>query len=228
MATLYSPSVVMDGLILYLDAANSKSYSGSGADWNDLSKKDYNGTLINSPTYTAVPGYFTFNGSTQYATSPVSTQLGNTDYTIEFLLKVSSTSANYGILKWGSSPFNSLGKGIELRFQTNLLEYTIADGTGAGIRTTYSFTDIADDTYRHFTITQVAQGTVTIYVDGVSIKTGSYSGESSFTDTYTMWIARGNDGYLNGLISYLKIYDRVLSTDEIEQNFQGARGRFGI
>jgi hypothetical protein len=37
MATRYSPAIVTSGLVLCLDAANRKSYSGTGTTWTDLS-----------------------------------------------------------------------------------------------------------------------------------------------------------------------------------------------
>ena len=47
MANLYGPRIVTDGLVLNLDAGNSKSYPGSGSTWYDLSDNSVNGTGIN-------------------------------------------------------------------------------------------------------------------------------------------------------------------------------------
>jgi len=46
------PRIVTDGLVLYLDAGNSKSYPGSGNTWYDLSGNNFQGELVNTPTYT--------------------------------------------------------------------------------------------------------------------------------------------------------------------------------
>ena len=64
MATRYSPAIVTSGLVLCLDAANRKSYSGTGTTWVDLSGTDNNFTIVNSPIYSA--NEFILNGSTQY------------------------------------------------------------------------------------------------------------------------------------------------------------------
>jgi hypothetical protein len=53
MALSHSPSIITNGLVLCLDAANPKSYPGSGTTWNDLSGNGNNGTLRNSPSYSA-------------------------------------------------------------------------------------------------------------------------------------------------------------------------------
>ena len=88
MATIYNPNIVTDKLVFCLDAANTKSYPGSGTDWKDLSSQGNNGTLTNSPTY--VPnsngGYFDFDGTNDYINAntalPDSFFLGNS--TISF------------------------------------------------------------------------------------------------------------------------------------------------
>jgi hypothetical protein len=51
MSFNYSPKIVTDGLVLYLDAANTKSYVSGSTVWNDLSRSGYNGTLTNGPTF---------------------------------------------------------------------------------------------------------------------------------------------------------------------------------
>jgi len=47
LALSHSPSIITNGLVLCLDAANSKSYPGSGTTWTDLSGNGNNGTLVN-------------------------------------------------------------------------------------------------------------------------------------------------------------------------------------
>lgn len=53
MGIAYNTSIVRDGLLLHLDAANVKSYPGSGTTWNDLSGKGSNGILVNGPVYSS-------------------------------------------------------------------------------------------------------------------------------------------------------------------------------
>jgi hypothetical protein len=56
MAFNYSPKIIQDGLVLYLDAANTKSYPTTGTTWTDLSRSGNNGTLINGPTFNSGNG----------------------------------------------------------------------------------------------------------------------------------------------------------------------------
>ena len=53
MALAHSPRIITDGLVLCLDAGNTKSYPGSGTAWSDLSGQGNNGTLTNGPTYSS-------------------------------------------------------------------------------------------------------------------------------------------------------------------------------
>ena len=64
MATNYNPSIVTDGLQLCFDAANPKSYPGSGTTWYDLSGNDKHGTLLNEPSFSSDKGgCFVFDGT---------------------------------------------------------------------------------------------------------------------------------------------------------------------
>ena len=47
MGTKYNPSIVRDGLVYYLDAANTRSYSGSGSTAYELKLSGIGGTLVN-------------------------------------------------------------------------------------------------------------------------------------------------------------------------------------
>ena len=83
MAISRGPKLVTNGLSLYLDAANSSSYSGTGSTWYDVSGNNRNATLFNTPTYsTTNAGIFTFDDTSfEYATVP---NIGSlTNFTID-------------------------------------------------------------------------------------------------------------------------------------------------
>ena len=65
------PNIVYNGLVLYLDAANSRSYPGSGTNCSDLSANKVSGTLIGGTTYSSANnGNFVLNGTSSYITLP--------------------------------------------------------------------------------------------------------------------------------------------------------------
>jgi hypothetical protein len=67
MAYFHSPRIVTDGLVLALDAANTKSYPGSGTTWSDLSGNSNNGELVNGITYDDTNlGSLVFDGVDDY------------------------------------------------------------------------------------------------------------------------------------------------------------------
>jgi hypothetical protein len=64
MGIAYNPRTITDGLVLCLDAANSKSYPGSGTTWTDLSGLGNTGTLVNGVGYSGDNlGSLSFDGS---------------------------------------------------------------------------------------------------------------------------------------------------------------------
>ena len=93
MGLSHSPRIVTNGMSLCLDAGNRRSYPGSGTTWSDLSGRNNNGTLINSPTITN--GSFLLNGSSQYVTVPTSTDwsFGLNDFTIDMWIYPTSYSS---------------------------------------------------------------------------------------------------------------------------------------
>ena len=61
------PNVVYNGLVLYLDAANNKSYVSGSTSWNDLTSNQNVGTLTNGPTFnTGSGGSIVFDGVDDY------------------------------------------------------------------------------------------------------------------------------------------------------------------
>ncbi len=68
MSVYGGPDIVTNGLVLHLDAANSKSYLGSGTTWNDLSGNGNNATLTNGPSFSnSNRGSIVFDGTNDYA-----------------------------------------------------------------------------------------------------------------------------------------------------------------
>jgi hypothetical protein len=119
MALAHSPSIVTSGLVLCLDAANPKSYPGSGTTWTDLSGNGNNGTLVNGPTYSSVNGgSIVFDGSndyisTAYSIGTVSQQsiscwISKTNLQYSLIL-ASSASLYYGLEIYPTTIYVNIG-----------------------------------------------------------------------------------------------------------------------
>lgn len=235
MAGRYSPKIVTDGLVLLLDAGNRKSYPGTGSTWFDLSGNGYHFTLYNSPAFSSsdAQGSFTFvPASSQYAsypTFPLSFSEGS--FTIGITCYYTSVSTNDGLLMCSdNNAFNTGGFGLEMRFRNGgpMLEYTVSDGVGTGIRLQASPVGGWSGRWSTIWVRHNAQATALLYDKASLVQTASYSGEVSSTNKYNLNLGVGPNSYFSGRISTFHVYNRVLSGDEILQNHAALSGRFGL
>ena len=86
MSIAAGPSIVTSGLVLDLDAANPRSYPGSGSVWYDVSGNGNNASLYNI-TYSS--GYLIFNGTTGYGLVSNNVSPGTGNFTVSCLLYTS-------------------------------------------------------------------------------------------------------------------------------------------
>src|SRR6056300_874544 len=85
----YGPKITTDGLLLALDAANSKSYPGTGTTWFDMSGNSRNATM--NGTMSIANGYATL-GTGNYATVPHDSTISSEIF--------GSTSDNVTLISW--------------------------------------------------------------------------------------------------------------------------------
>ena len=232
MAISYNPIIVRDGLVLALDAANPKSYPGSGTTWFDLSGAGNHFTLFNSPTHTA-NRWFTFNGSTQYARSSsvidmstykyVTVEIGIRNITIgvgmawEHTADWNSNAGGFGLYHnsqggaqvsgWHHTNHNTYGS----------LNYQLDTNTTWNVHTNV-FSRVVDTTGR------------LAYGNGQLLATGSTTSASSvFANSFFHIATRGgSSAFSNSEISFIRIYNKKLSAEEVIQNFNANRARYGI
>ena len=241
MGISYNTSIVNSGLTLYLDSANIKSYPGSGSTWTDLSGNGNNSTLTNSPTFSPATngGAFTFNGTTNYislanpqasAQTPLTgygfTGASNSTFTLEIWIKTSQIA--------GSSFFNA--PGLISRdsgdIYSNLTLYNgyvyFVHYGGAWLGNLKSTTMVSNNVWHQVVYVNNSNATGSIYIDGTVEVTGSSTVDpgSYFAPNNIGWGYSGQ--YFSGSVGSVKFYSRVLSPDEISQNFNALRGRYGL
>ena len=187
MSYKYGPSIVTDGLVFYVDAANRQSYSGTGNDWNDL-KGTYDSTLANNPVYSATNGgNIDFDGSDDRVDVPMSdvyTYMTGS-WTISYWIKTTQTSygSPFGVSSGatGAADFYSEAFSVTLNSDNfgNVSGYTrvfLRDrgplGNGSGLATCrFSFPCGSNDGDWHnvvITYNNTSTPQSTAYVDGVS------------------------------------------------------------
>lgn len=228
MATYYSPKLVTSGLVCYLDAANPKSYVGSGTSWTDISNTGNNGTLTNGPVFgSAYAGGILLDGVNDYVPiTLVSNTVRPTNATVHFAVKL---------------PAYSGGQRCILSYRDGISGGQLYIGkASAGIFCYYNswnnagFTvgNIADNSIAVVTIALDATNTtVTTYVNGAVAGSGTRTGwiSGSYNTSLSLgYDPGGTNEYCTGSMYFFAHYNRVLSNAEIVQNYNAAKTRFGL
>ena len=221
MATFYSPRMITNGLVFFVDAANTRSYPGSGTSWYDLSGNGNTGTLTNGPTFSSTNGgMIVYDGSNDYIdTGKTASNLGIYDANYTFYCWVYPTDLTSDRTMFGTDQ-TSTRMGLHLVFRSGAIyQGHYASDFSAGSVSTNTWYNIA------YTYTQ-SSGTATIYKNGVSQGSGTIS---SFIGTTNILLGRWAGGYtFSGNGAVYGIYNRALTATEISQNFNAIRTRFGI
>ena len=238
MGIAYNPRIVTDGLVLALDAGNSKSYPGSGTSWNDLSGQGNNGTLVNGPTYSSANGgSLVFDGVNNYIgiTNNDLYKFSNTQaFSLNLWVRCTATTGAPVILAFALTGGRGYYFTIDVNaLRTNAFFFDYWDGSSfRGIQGTNN--SITMNTWVMLTATSASNNVndMKVYQNGVLT---SYTDRGTGTpntinyDTLPMRIgAREDGGYFTGNISQVSIYNRALTASEIQQNFNATRSRFGI
>lgn len=215
MTTSYSPLIVTDGLVMYLDAANPKSYPGSGTTWTDISRNGNNFSLVNGPTFNSANlGSIVFDGVD--------------DYSINANFKYSPFT--YDIYFKGGSGYISrlfgYGWGLYVNSPGQLAVWV---DTNTSHRSTT--TNIAYDSSLITNITIVfANSAFSLYKNGTFLQTVATPGSSVYSTTTQFTIGADTiaSSLFTGNIYLAKMYNRALTSAEITQNFTSTKTRYGL
>ena len=226
MGLSHSPKIVTNGLVLALDAANNKSYPGSGTSWNDLSGNNSNGTLTNGPTFsTGNLGSIVFDGVDDYASFPttLSTYPGtitgwfNSTNSGQILTITDTTDWHGWIISTSNTDIN--------------LNVVAGIGTDSNVSVSNSTTGFRFFSARLVSATSrfidtVISGNITSTQNTVS-RNPTGLDNLNLARNGGMWAAQ-YPAYLSGKISNILIYNRVLSVNEILRNYNATKSRFGL
>lgn len=214
----YTPDIIRNNLVLYLDAGEPSSYSGSGTSWNDLSGNGNNMTLTGSPTFSSSNGgVLQFNGSTQYG-SLTSLNYSTATYTIVAAARysgatrgrvITSVSNNWLFGHWSGTTENFYAEG-----------WVTAVGGG-----------VNDTNWRIYAATENYSLDERSFYVNATITSGagkSSSGSQGFNGLSIGRWAFNNTEYSTCEVSFILVYNKILSDREIKQNYEAMRGRFGL
>lgn len=213
MGLSHSPKIVTNELVLCLDAANPKSYPGSGTTWTDLSGRGNNGTLTNGPTYSSTNGgSIVFDGTNDYGTSSFATTSGQAVTYCGWLYSTETVATYRNFVDSGSTlPMIWWNTSGQIEFDTGG-NYT----TPAVYRNQWVYVALSKPS---------GSSSASYYVNGVLVGSGSAYTTPALTPS---WFNRGGGQTWKGNCSVIQAYNRALTAAEIQQNFNAFRGRYGI
>ena len=251
-------SVVEEGLVLHFDAADNSSYFGSGTTWYDISRDDYddNGSITGA-TYvenTLYPerSYFNFDGTGDYVSFDITDSLfGNpTTVTVEMLaqLTIDETASDqngYLLFSWGN-PQYSVWTGQKVANLPPALGYTTANSDLYGLTKEQvddlqlnrdgasEPEDVLPGQWKHYIFEMRSDVSYTnnkIYVNGIEQSLSQVVGTENISNrTFNLGSGKiSNDVYEMPMeLSFFRVYNRALTQEEINTNFEEVRDRFNL
>jgi hypothetical protein len=233
MALSHSPSIITNGLVLALDAANPKSYPGSGTTWTDLSGNGNNILIVNSPIFS--DNEFTLDANSYFAASDNFMGTTNsTNVSYSFFMKFNwGTPIGYKtIFGFQQSNFDRVANFV-LNTNTSNLEFDLRNA-GTANRNIFQYNM---STYANQTVLisyTFNNGEHKLYINSNLVSTQSHS-----LTTFPTW-STGAGGFCvgnnlasarfleEGTFSHMVVYLKTLTPQEIQQNFNALRSRFSI
>ena len=229
-----SNSIISNGLVMHLDAANTASYPGSGSTWTDLSGNGYNGTLTNGPTFSSLNGgSIVFDGSDDVAAFGDILNMGLNSWTLSCWVKINDGSGLAGII--GKTSYRGYVGRYSFYIENNDLHAFFQPDINYSVTTPIA--PYLDNRFHNLVMTIDRTSMMYFYIDGVSVGTPlNVSGVSninlnSSTDNFYIGSYGSNNGqspqyFLNGNVSQVSIYNRALTVAEVIQNYNALRPRF--
>ena len=218
----YQAPIVTDGLVLALDAGNIVSYESSSASTYSMTGS-LSGSLFNGTSYNGGNGgSWVFDGIDDYI---------NVNAFADILSKVSYTKIawfylnayGYNIISGGSaSP--TLGLHAFWMAGTNKL----SAGHDNLWQTIVSTTSLSLNTWYFGAVSFNTTTGWKLYVNGILEATNSSTSSFSGTGGILLGAFNAAQNLFNGRIASAQVYNRVLSDNEILQNFNAQKTRFGL
>jgi hypothetical protein len=219
-----SSGIITDGLVLWLDAGITPSYPGSGTTWTDLSGNRNDGTLTNGPTYNSTnEGSISFDGVDDHVPTSSNPAFSN-QLTIQIWINQTAIPGSniwilgrelcyrliydninrfHFALATANNTWYSAGTVIQFAGNTGVWNHVVATYDGSNLR---------------------------LYINGILVRTGAAISGNIVSSGSNFTLMKGENGLVNGKgqIGNVSIYNRALSSDEVLQNFNAQKARFGL
>ena len=230
----YYGNIIKDGLVLNLDAAKVDSYPGSGTVWRDIAGGVITGSLINGPTFDSTNGgSIVFDGSNDYVDCGSNNiyTLGN-NFSLECwvyptVLGSGNGDELFSLATGGGIPYISYG--LEW-MNTNRFRMSIGNTSNTFLN--YNSTDTYSLNNWYHILGTYNGSVITLYINNILQNTTNvsttvlYSLNRLTIGTWYFDISPTNA--FTGRISSVRLYNRALSAQEVTQNYNAMKGRYGL
>lgn len=229
MGLNHSPNLVTNGLIGFWDAANIKSYPGSGTSLYDAAKISLTGTITNSPAFTSeYKGGFTFDGTNKSIVISHANTFADTT-----IVWARSNTATWNTPGWISCARTQNGHIIHPTSGTKEVAFYYMNQSGTAYLLGAGNKTLDDITIPHmYTFSTNGSSDHRGYFDNALVESEVYT---SFTRTltpsptdWTLGLDTFGGRYGNGVIYCAIKYNRQLTDAEVAQNFYALRSRFRV
>ena len=225
--TSFIPGIVTNGLVYYIDAGDPSSYPGSGATWFDISGNSYNSS-ISGGSYSALGGgSILFSGSFADSVSlpaNTNTRLLNNYQTFSQWLYVTGVGPNnYTEMFYSGSQYSNFTAILWTTTEIGL-DHTL--NVIVPVPVTNNFNEWMNITCTLDKVNNVFE----VYKNGAFVGSVTFS-PFSVTGTTTRLasnLATGNSDNMRGNLATTMIYNKILNSSEVAQNFNAQKARFGL
>jgi len=233
-------AVNLDDALLYIDAGDPASYSGTGTVWTDLSGTNNTATLVGPTFNVANGGYFTFDGSNDYVyttNSHPATLPYNSNFTVISWFKTSVSSGKKIIGLEDTQIFSANAWDRQLYVGLSGLLYWGIFSIGLGPRVVTSLNTVTDNTWRYAVgVYDYDSGEIRLYINAVLQNTQAVPAVAAYSYYIKLgllrfagdWPSTVPTGYFPGDIAFGAVYKRAFGLSEIQATFNATRGRFGV
>jgi uncharacterized repeat protein (TIGR02543 family) len=229
------------GRIIYLDANNTSSYSGSGTAWTNLDPNMVlSATLNGSPTFNSTNAgnkYFEFNpgaATGQFALINQNIAINpvvNQPFTIQMWVKINNVGSQGGTLVSKMFGVSEDYDGYNLQYTSDTKLQLHLNGAGVDDNNRYSQTNVLSNGWALYTANikfgnQSVGGSNKVFVNGREVLTfiNFESGINSPTQNLTFPAGYGPEGECD--IGQFYYYNTELTQTQIIQNFDATKSRY--
>ena len=221
MGLEHSPLIVTDGLVVYLDAGNTRSYPGSGNTAYDLISNLHH-TLVSvtsAGSGSSIALSFAGAGFSTYSINNMGIS-GGYSRTVSCWVKFNSASGNQAILGQGSSGTATAADLVRHDGIYKLFSGASWNSSGVGISTAGQW---------FFLTCAYAPFSITLYIDGVRIQSGTgFPLTSDSPLRFGVSVAPVTHPNLDGQLAMVQFYNRASTAAEVQKAYDATKKRFGL